>query len=257
MAFAGVNLTVDSTDLVQLQKSLRNVFDNAGLAATLESAIEKAIWPAYLRLRELTPVGPSGNLKRALAYKTKAYPRNGGAVGLIGYRQSGTAQSTALAGEGSTRIGPDRAFHQWWMEYGTKERRVTKVSNQPYTRKAHSRVMKSGKVAAIRQHQVAGQGAIIASSFKKRGQVFNSDGSLLPYAYFRKAKKGEQVLRLNPMPAGGDRGVPPVRTAWDHSKGQVAEILSRELSLSLTQALERLTFSGTGTLTGAVIQAGG
>jgi hypothetical protein len=41
-------------------------------------------------------------------------------------------------------------------------------------------------------------------------------------------------------------------------KGRAAEILVRELNLSLEQALSRITLSGTGTVSGSdVIQAGG
>ena len=133
MAF--ISITVDSTDLKQKTEQLRNLFGQdgrAGLAATLEAALEKAIWPAYLRLREVTPVGPTGNLKRAAHYKTVAYPKSGAAVGLIGYRQSQKERGTATAG--SVRIGKERGFHQWWLEFGTKERVVTKLSDKPYQR---------------------------------------------------------------------------------------------------------------------------
>lgn len=259
MAFIGIS--IDASELKAAQESLRKLFDNKGLAATLEQALERAIWPAYLRLREVTPVGPSGNLKRAVAYKTKAYPKNGGAVGLIGYNRSGTGDTTDLAGDGSTKLGNDRAFHQWWVEYGTKRRDqfITKVSNTPYQRKAHSRTMKSGKVASIRAHQVSGQNAIIASSFSKRGgfQITPVDGGKLrtdkPGSFFKKAKKG-QAIKIPGMPVGGTAGRPPVQTAWNQTRNQVAEILQRELSMSLDAALAAIAVSSTGTVSGDVIQ---
>lgn len=254
MAVAGINLSIDTAELQQVQKALGNLFDNAGLAVTLEAAIEKAIWPAYLRLQEVTPVGPTGNLKRAVAYKTIAYKRDGNAVGLIGYNRSGVGESAAIAGEGSTRIGNDRAFHQWWLEYGTRQRVVSKLSNKSYTRRGHIRRMKSGVTTQVQTHDVSGQNAYIASSFKKRGQVFNPDGSQTPYSYFKKSKN---PIVIPAMEAGGVRGRPPVQTAWNQTKGQVAEILSRELNLSLQQALDKLTYTSTGSVSGAVIQAGG
>lgn len=254
MAVAGINLSLDTSEILQLQKALGKVFDNAGLAVTLEAALERAIWPAYLRLREVTPVGPTGNLKRAVAYKTVAYKKDGNAVGLIGYNRSGTGESVALAGEGSTRIGKDRAFHQWWLEYGTRQRVVTAVSNKKYTRRGHIRRMKSGVTTQVQTHEVSGQNAVIASSFKKRGQVFNADGSLTPFSFFKKSKN---PIVIPASPVGGVRGMPPVQTAWNQTKGQVAEYLTRELRLSLEKALEKLTYTSTGSVIGAVIQAGG
>lgn len=254
MAVAGINLSLDTSEILQLQKALGKVFDNAGLAVTLESALERAIWPAYLRLQEVTPVGPTGNLKRAVAYKTVAYKRDGNAVGLIGYNRSGVGESVAMAGEGSTRIGKDRAFHQWWLEYGTRQRIVTTVSNKKYKRRGHIRRMKSGVTTQVKTHDVSGQNAIIASSFKKRGPVFNADGSQTPNSFFKKSKNPIVIPAMEP---GGVRGRPPVQTAWNQTKGQAAEILTRELSLSLQQALEKLTYTSTGSVSGAVIQAGG
>lgn len=263
MAVAGINLSIDKAELQQVQKALGNLFDNAGLAVTLENAIEKAIWPAYHRLQEVTPVGPTGNLKRAVAYKTVKYPRQGNVVGLIGYTRAGESGRSPAQG-GSVFAGRDRAFHQWLVEYGTKPRQITTKADKPYQRKSHQRRMKSGVVANIRAHQVSGQNAYIASSFNRLGpfKVVRSpqDPSRVqtdpayPNAFFRKSRT---PITIPAMPAGGTSGRPPVQTAWNQTKGQVAEILSRELNLSLQQALEKLTFSSSGSLLGAVIQAGG
>ena len=253
MAF--ISITVDSTDLKQKTEQLRNLFGQdgrAGLAATLEAALEKAIWPAYLRLREVTPVGPTGNLKRAAHYKTVKYPKDGAAVGLIGYRQSQKERGTATAG--SVRIGKERGFHQWWLEFGTKDRVVTKLSDKPYQRKSHTRRMKSGKVATVSAHQVKGQGAVIASSLAARGPFdINADGSKSqPYAFFMKGKKGQGAIRLPGVRPGGVAGRPPVQTAFEQTKNQVAEILRRELSISIEAAISKITQSSTGTISGII-----
>ena len=254
MAF--ISITVDSTDLKQKTEQLRNLFGQdgrAGLAATLEAALEKAIWPAYLRLREVTPVGPTGNLKRAAHYKTVPYPKSGAAVGLIGYRQSPREPGTATAG--SVRIGKNRGFHQWWLEFGTKERVVTKLADKAYQRKGHTRRMKSGKVATVKAHEVkAGQGAVIASSLAARGPFdINADGSKSqPYAFFMKGKKGQGAIRLPVVRPGGRGGRPPVQTAFEQTKNQVAEILRRELSISIEAAISKITQSSTGTISGII-----
>ncbi len=258
MSFIAISL--DAGDLQRAQDALRNVFGpngNAGLSKVLGEALERAIWPAYLRLREVAPMGPTGNLKRAVHYKVEEYPKNGGAVGLVGYRQSQKEKGTATAG--SVRLGKERGFHQWWLEFGTKERVVTKISNKPFQRKAHTRRMKSGKVASISAHQVAGQGAIIASSLAARGPFdINPDGTKSqPYAFFMKGKKGQGALRIPATPLGGRAGRPPVQTALTQTQGQIGEILRRELGIALDAALAKVALSGTGTITGAIEAAGG
>jgi hypothetical protein len=50
------------------------------------------------------------------------------------------------------------------------------------------------------------------------------------------------------MPAGGSTGQPPLKTAWDRTQATVAEILQRELRLSLEQAISTLSQSVTGAI---------
>lgn len=245
MATAGIKLTSDFPELEKLQQGLRNVFGKKEMAAVLKEALEVAIWPAYLRLREITPRGPTGNLLRAANHKTKSYPRDGAAVGLIGYNQSGTASSTSAQG-GRVEAGPDRAFHQWWLENGTKTRLVKKFSNKPYQRRS-----KLGNV-----HWVSGQNTVIASSYGGLGPFRMIPGSggkfttdpLYPKAFFRKAKKGESQIVIPETPAGGVAGLPPVRTAWEQSQGKVAFMLQQELGNLLDKAVAAIGISKQGTL---------
>ena len=253
MAF--ITISLDASDLNEKQKALANLFGSdgkKGLADILGDALERAVWPAYLRLREVTPVGPTGNLLRAAHYKVVKYPKGGAAVGLIGFRQSSKEKGTA--GPGSVRLGKERGFHQWWLEFGTKERLVEKVSDKPFQRKAHTRRMKSGKVASVNAHQVKGQGAVIASSLAARGPFsINPDGTKSqPYAFFMKGKKGQGAIRLPAVEPGGRAGRPPIQTAFAQTRNQVAEILNRELSISLDAALAKVATSGSGTITGVI-----
>ena len=267
MAVAGVSLSLDTSELLRLQESLGKVFDNAGLADILGDALEKALEPAKLRLRENTPAGPTGNLKRAVNMKVAKYPESGVAVGLLGYNIAGKGKSKSAKG-GLVQAGPDRAFHQWWLEFGTKQRVVSKFSNTPYQRKAHQRVMKSGKVASIKAHQVSGQNAYIASSYSElgpfktlstprvprgeQGQRVQTDPAY-PNAFFRKSKNPIVIPAMNP----GGSGEPPLRKTWNEYQGKVAERLTSELRISLERALDSLTYSSTGSVTSATIQAGG
>jgi hypothetical protein len=260
MAVAGVNLSVDSSELLKLQASLGKVFDNAGLAETLGDALEKALEPAKLRLRENTPVGPTGNLKRAVNTKIVRYKRDCNAVGLLGYNRSARGDSEEIAQPGTVRLGPDRAFHQWLLEFGTKQRPIKTIANKPYQRRAHTRTMKSGKVAQINEHTVkAGQGSMIASSIGQRGAFAitkSGKGITTPKGtFFKKGKKGETLV-INAMQAGG-YSEPPLRKTWREYQGKVAERLTSELRISLERALDALTYTSTGSVTGATIQAGG
>lgn len=254
MALGRIELSLDATEINQLRKALGNLFDNDGLARTLEAALKKALVPAEERLRQITPIGPTENLRNAVSTRTKAYVKTGNAVGLVGYRQSTKEPSTAISNAArSVRKGKNRGFHQWWLEFGTKERTVTTISDKPYTRRAHQRRMKSGVVAQINAHQVKGQGAVIASSFNKRGQVFNDDGSLQPYAFFKKGKAGQDAISVGATPAGGQRRIPPVRTTLQQTQPQIAAILQQELRISLERAVKAIAFSSTGTVGGDVI----
>ena len=50
------------------------------------------------------------------------------------------------------------------------------------------------------------------------------------------------------VPDAGILGQPPLRTTWEQTSATVAEILSRELRISLERALSTLTRSATGNL---------
>jgi len=260
MAVAGVNLSLDSSELLKLQASLGKVFDNKGLSDLLGDALEKALFPAQLRLRENTPAGPTGNLKRAANLKVVRYPKDGNAVGLLGYNRAAKADSKEIAQPGTVRLGPDRAFHQWLVEFGTKQRPIKTIATKPYQRRAHTRRMKSGTVATVQAHEVkAGQGAMIASSLGSRGPfAITKSGRGLETprgAFFKKGKKGETLV-IEAMQPGG-LSEPPLRKTWREYQGKVATTLTQELRISMERALEALTFSGTGTVTGGTIQAGG
>ncbi len=261
MATAGITITAQVAQLRELQDALGRIFTNADKAKVLEAALEKAIYPAFLRLKETTPAGPTGNLKRAASMKVKSYPRDGNAVGLIGYRRSASEASQSFGG-GGVRVGPDRGFHQWWLENGTTVRGAKKPftkSTTPYGRRGHTRRIAGRPAVEVRPHTVQhGQGKYIASSLNKRGKI-----------EFIPTPRGEQPQRVatNPafptsffkakatpftipaMPVGGSTGRPPLQTAWDQTRGQVAEILQRELRISLQAALETLTRSATGSIT--------
>jgi hypothetical protein len=260
MAVIGIRLSAEMVQLEETIERLSESFKNPKKADILEAALQKAVQPVFRRLAETTPTGPTGNLQLARDYKVVKYPLDGNAVGIVGYRRAGQARSESAAG-GSVRRGPDRAFHQWWLEEGTQPRRVAdKFSMTPYKRSAHQRVMKSGKVVDVREHTVAGQGGYIASSFNRLGSFkmqrtprpprgsgqphrVQTDPAY-PRAFFKKSKN---PIVIPPMPVGGSTGRPPLRTAFEQTQANVAEILVRELKISLAEAWNSVS-TGTGTL---------
>lgn len=247
MAVSGIRVSANFEKLDELRTALGNVFSKKEMAAVLAQSLERAIEPAYLRLREVTPRGPTGNLLRAAARKVKAYPRDGNAVGLIGYNRSGTGGSDSAQG-GAVQTGPDRGFHQWWLEYGTRPRVIEKFSNKPYERRS--------KLGTL--HMVRGQNAFIASSYNKlgpfkiiRGRDRRQDGfdTDPPYqkAFF---KKSASPIRIPAMRPGGINGQPPVRTAFEQSQKNVEFILEQELGSVLNQAVQKLPVEKSGSLSG-------
>lgn len=261
MATAGITLTAEMVGLRELRDKIGRVLTRPEKAEVLADVIKRALEPARLRLRELTPVGPTENLRRAIAVKVVPYPLDGNAVGLLGFRRSGQ-QSSVSAGGGRVRSGPDRAFHQWWVEEGTAPRRVAdRFSSTTYVRRSHTRVTRSGTTTQVATHDVKGQGGYIASSYNRlgpfsilptprmprgqSGQKVQTDPGY-PRAFFKKSKT---PITIPSMPVGGSSGRPPLRTAWEQTKSTVSEYLSRNLRIALEEALATLSQSSSGTIT--------
>ena len=265
MAVAGVQININSEDLRGLRDRLAAFFPNKQAADVVGDAVRKAIVPMTRRLREITPVGPTGNLKRAVTSKVVKYKQSGVAVGIVGYTRAGQGGSSSAAG-GSVRSGRDRAFHQWLLEFGTKRRVLTKISDKPYQRKSPTTPftrVRMGQQETVRGkgvvHWVSGQNTVIASSFNRlgpfqivknanaRGRVQTDPG--YPNAFFKKAKKGQPLI-IEASPEGGVAGTPPVQTAFVQTQGEIASILQRELSLSLQQAWSALRIRTAGSASG-------
>jgi hypothetical protein len=261
MAIGRIELNAEIEGLNGLLRNLSQALRPDQKSRLVEKAMQKAIKPVVAALERTTPLGPTGNLRNAISSKVVRYPLDGNAVGVVGFQRSGRARSDSAAG-GTVRRGPDRAFHQWWLEEGTQERFVGTLANKPYIRKAHTRRMKSGVVADVSEHRVRQQGGYIASSFKRLGPFKmqptprpprGQDGQRVqtqpgyPRAFF---KKSSRPITIPAMTPGGSSGQPPLRTAFDQTQATVAEILSRELRISLEQVWSNLSVStsSTGTI---------
>lgn len=98
-------------------------------AVTLAAACKRALQPSLAVLKANSPKGPTGNLQRAVTIKSVTYSKTRTGVAVAGYKKAGTGKSKS-AGGGKIRRGSDRAFHQFWIEFGTKERRIRVPSSR-------------------------------------------------------------------------------------------------------------------------------
>lgn len=264
MAVSGVKVQLSTTEFADLVRNIGTFFPAPQAANVLVPIMRKAIAPNVRALRAITPVGPTGNLKRAVASKVVKYPQDGVAVGIVGYTRAGRGEASSAAG-GSVRAGKDRAFHQWLIEYGTDVRRVTTPKARSYTRRSPTTPFVRTRLN--QQETVRGRGVVhqvnektptyIASSFKKLGpfkilRVVGGGDGVQTYPAYPKAffKKSNKPFEINPTPAGGVAGRPPVNEAWLQTQAEVAAILQRELSLTLSQAWAALKFRSAGSVSG-------
>lgn len=267
MAVAGIRISMN-TDFGPVITEIGKFFPPKQAAGVVAAAIRKAIQPVTRRLRQVTPVGPTGNLKRAVSSKVVQYKQDGVAVGIVGYTRAGRGKAASAAG-GAVRAGKDLGFHQYWLERGTDERKIDTPVLRRYSRKSPSVpfIRRRRTPAGVVTETVNGRGVVhevqektptyIASSFRKLGpfrvlNVVGGDGRVqtdpaYPNAFFRKSKT---PIVIPAMPAGGTSGQPPLSTAWLQTQGEVADILQRELSLSLAEAWASLRYRDSGTFDG-------
>jgi HK97 gp10 family phage protein len=246
MAQQGAQIKVEFTDLAPVRKALQQ-FPLEVQSAIVAKAVRAAIKPALAKLRSLVPVGPTGNLKAAVASKVKQYKKDGTAVGLVGYRAAGRAPSGSAAG-GSVRVGKDRAFHQGFIEFGTKDRKAGPIASTSYTRKPYQRTSRKGVRHIVGAHPVSRQGGYINSSFRrlgsfavdKSGQPKNNrvaTSPRYPNAFFRKLSSPKPIPGT---PVGGRARTPPVKTAFESTQGEMGAILDRELRVGIEAALQAI-----------------
>jgi HK97 gp10 family phage protein len=125
----GIRITVGVPGLEQIRNAflaLPNNLASKHIAAGLKRAAEEG--GTLQALKANTPKGPTGNLRRSIAVKTKRYVRSGVGVAILGYK-SGRKMNEPFD---DTKLG----YHQGLVEFGTKERfRVTKDGRRVSTGK--------------------------------------------------------------------------------------------------------------------------
>lgn len=201
-----VRVEFDNAELARLRAEFARLPRNIS-ARYLAAALRAASKPALAKLRQLTPRGPTGNLKRAIATKVKRY-KSGNAVALVGYQ----------AARGGGR--KTRGYHQGFVEFGTKLRRAKGRFASTYWSKTPDR---AGKFQVTTTRRGARAGRIRTKPF--------------PKSFFKSAKRGERV-ELGKMPVGGRKRVAPVKTAWFRSQSEVRATLALQMGIRLENALK-------------------
>ena len=209
-AAGDLELGMEFPDLTELREQFKGLRKNIA-AKHLGAALRAAMKPGVAALRKNTPKGPTGNLRKSIETKIKTYPKDGNAVGLVGYSWGGKS----------------KGYHQGFLEFGTKER------------KTKGRFASSWKSSSLNNSNYVRGGFTILNP--KRGK---NAGKLItnpkpPKAFFKSAKAG-QVVNLGKMPIGGRTGVPPVKTAFNQAKPQMNSVLRSELATRLEKALNEV-----------------
>jgi HK97 gp10 family phage protein len=111
----GIRITMNVPGLEKMRAAFAALPNNLAakhMAAGLKRAAEQGGTLAALKAN--TPKGPTGNLRRSIAVKTKKYPRTGVGIAILGYK-SGRKMNEPYD---NTKLG----YHQGLVEFGTKER---------------------------------------------------------------------------------------------------------------------------------------
>lgn len=209
MADTSVKIEVAFPDLAQLRQEFAQLPTNIA-AKHLGAALRKAVQPGKAALRANTPKGPTGNLRKSIDVKVKTYPKNGTAVAIVGY---------AIGGE-------SKGYHQGFLEFGTKDRRTKGRFASSFRRPESLATVRGGfRVEVMARGQRKGKLRTVSPNY--------------PKSFFKSAKAGETVS-LGKMPVGGRTGRPPVKAAFEQTRGAQLSELQAQMAVSLERALGEL-----------------
>ena len=160
-------------------------------SAAIGTAVKKALQPAQEKLKQTTPVGPTGNLRRGIATKAKRYPKTKTAVAIVGYRKPNSSKPPK-AGTKRRNRPADKTQHQLLVEYGTKER-FTKRTWIGWVRGA-SRASRGRMpaVAPIEKASKATESQVKANLEKEMLKAYENALKQLPKFLAARAAKGRR-----------------------------------------------------------------
>lgn len=224
---SGIDVKVEFPELRELQKAFRE-FRPSLAKKHMGAAIRRSLGPGIKALKAKVTRGPTGNLTRAIASKVKTY-RSGNAVGLVGFVAAGSGKAKS-AGGGKIQKGKDRAYHAGFLEFGTKERFIKTSSRRGGASIASSfKTLGPFKIAKT------------ATRGKFAGVIRVNTSPKYPKAFFKKAARG-QLLSVRAMPIGGQKGEPPVKSAYAQSLPAMRSQLATEMTSALLKAQKDLAY---------------
>lgn len=202
-------IRIEGPDLFEIREAFRGMPKNIQ-ARVIGAGLRRAAKPGQDALKKTTPrTGPTGNLYRAIRTIVKRYPRDGAAVAVVGYVKAGSGKSKS-AGGGTVKKGPDRAFHQFWLEFGTDDRYTwTRARRGGFIASSYSR-LGPFKIRTPKQGKNAGK--------MKTTPAY-------PKAFFKKS-----TLPVYLRSTGAQH---PVREAFNMSKAAIAANLNSEMRKAL------------------------
>lgn len=242
-SYKNAQIKIEGPDLYALRDEFKKLPKNIA-ARVIGAGLKRAAYPGEKALKQVTPKGPTGNLRRSVRTIVKRYPRDGAAVAVVGYIKAGTGASRS-AGGGRVKKGADRAFHQFWMEFGTNDRLVTTPGDSPYMRSSGTanrqlrRALgaKQAKELKSRNVRVRGQGGFIASSFGTLGPFkFTTPKGGMNKGRMRTSPQYPKAFFIKRNTAIHIRGVVeqrPVERAFEMSKGAISANLTAEMRKAL------------------------
>jgi len=194
---AGTGIVID--EFKQISDMLRD-YPRAIRRKYMKAAFNAVTKPAMRALKQATPRGPTGNLKRSVTKKVSAN------FAIVGY-----AAARRNAEENQ------KGYHQNLLEYGGRKIRRTK-----------------GRVASTFASQGKGRSGKIETRTTKQGKL-RTTRPRFPKGFLKSAPAGERVT-LGKMPVGGRTGKPPIRTAFSAAEGEIRSVLKQQMSTVLERA---------------------
>ena len=231
VSYKAAQIQISGPDLYEIRDAFRQLPKNIA-ARVIGAGLRRAAKPGEDALKRITPKGPTGNLRRSIKTIVKRYPRDGAAVAVVGFVKAGSGKSKSAQG-GTVKKGADRAFHQFWLEFGTDERyvgvKINKRLQKLIGKKATKLLKRAANAVASRT-----KGSYIASSFNRLGpfvlkkspgggRVQTSPG--YPKAFFKKS--------ATPIRLPGVAAQSPVYRAYQSSKAAIATNLRAEMQKAL------------------------
>lgn len=206
---------ISGPDLQALRDAFKELPGNIA-AKVIGAGLKRASAPMVAALKETTPKGPTGNLRRSIKTVVKRYPRDGAAVVVVGYQKAGTGEKKSAAG-GRVNSGSDRAFHQFWLEFGGKKDRIIS--------------------------QKAARGGYVASSYKSLGPFKLKSKKGGRVATTPKYPKAFFLKRAEPINLGKIVAQQPIRNAFYRSRSAVQSNLYNEMTKALTNGIKIVEYN--------------